>query len=329
MSEGSDNDDVLVEVFTQNWVHARFVEKQKYWYGSIYSAIVAGSLVLFNSDDFRDVQGQSVFGYNIPLFQITVISFLFILTLVGIVIIVKTGLVFYTHALQSLKIADKWDLDGQDPKIYGTALYSIAGEDHSLLLGVGPWYLGLYLLVLSGLVGGVLLTFSDIFDFITPTLAIVISGFVFALSFTFVLIWNKIQFIKIRHRLGVHNLIGYDEKEDTLSFPTVSELTNIFHRWAMIKNITAIKSKIDRERDSRMKPIDDRILKHMLHEGNLTPNAVEAFGVTMSENAKKRLKILEEYGLTEQVSSDLYRLTDDGHAYINTHVNDSETDSNQ
>jgi hypothetical protein len=65
-----------------------------------------------------------------------------------------------------------------------------------------------------------------------------------------------------------------------------------------------------------MQPIDDRILELIRDEGNLTPEAIQAFGVTTRNHASRRCRELARYGLLELVSTGLYRLTPAGRAYL-------------
>jgi len=71
-----------------------------------------------------------------------------------------------------------------------------------------------------------------------------------------------------------------------------------------------------RQRAEWMNPVDDEILEVLRDEGNLTPGAVEDFGVTVSDHAGDRLSVLARYGLVERISRGLYRLTDAGAAYL-------------
>jgi hypothetical protein len=71
-----------------------------------------------------------------------------------------------------------------------------------------------------------------------------------------------------------------------------------------------------RQRAEWMNPVDDEILEVLRDEGNLTPGAVEDFGVTVSDHAGDRLSVLASHGLVERISRGLYRLTDAGHAYL-------------
>jgi len=67
-----------------------------------------------------------------------------------------------------------------------------------------------------------------------------------------------------------------------------------------------------------MRPVDDQILELMRDEGNLTPLAVEEFGVVENKGyAGDRFGVLADYGLVERIARGLYRLTDDGRAYLN------------
>jgi hypothetical protein len=81
-----------------------------------------------------------------------------------------------------------------------------------------------------------------------------------------------------------------------------------------------------RGRAEWMKPIDDPILETIRDEGNLTPQALDDFDVTVADYAGKRCKVLAEYGLLEQISRGLYRLTDDGRAYLDEELDASTLD---
>lgn len=78
-----------------------------------------------------------------------------------------------------------------------------------------------------------------------------------------------------------------------------------------------------RQRADWQNPVDDQILELMRDEGNLTPRAVEDFGVSVSDHAGDRLSILRRYGLVERISRGLYRLTDDGRAYLDEELDAS------
>lgn len=72
-----------------------------------------------------------------------------------------------------------------------------------------------------------------------------------------------------------------------------------------------------------MVPSDDRILELLRQEGNLTPQAVEDFGGPVAGHASNRLPVLAKYGLVTKISRGLYRITDEGRAYL-----DEELDAN-
>lgn len=79
-----------------------------------------------------------------------------------------------------------------------------------------------------------------------------------------------------------------------------------------------------RQRADWMKPVDDQILELMRDEGNLTPRAVDDFGVAVSDYAGDRFSVLRRYGLVERISRGLYRLTDDGRDYLDEDLDAAE-----
>ena len=72
-----------------------------------------------------------------------------------------------------------------------------------------------------------------------------------------------------------------------------------------------------------MVPSDDRILELIRDEGNLTPGAIETLGGPASETVTRRAKKLVAHGLLEQVHRGLYRLTDEGRAYLDEELDAS------
>lgn len=81
-------------------------------------------------------------------------------------------------------------------------------------------------------------------------------------------------------------------------------------------SVTTDGAGVVRDRAEWMRPIDERILETMRDEGNLTPRAVDDFGVTSKSHASDRLRALSKANLVERISRGLYRLTDDGHAFL-------------
>lgn len=77
-----------------------------------------------------------------------------------------------------------------------------------------------------------------------------------------------------------------------------------------------------RKRAEWMTGADDQILELLRDEGNLTPLAVSKEGlVGRADIGRKwagvRLRTLTKYGLVERVDEGLYRISDDGLAYLN------------
>nr|WP_254921652.1 winged helix DNA-binding protein [Halorubrum sp. Ea1] len=81
-----------------------------------------------------------------------------------------------------------------------------------------------------------------------------------------------------------------------------------------------------RKRAEWMRPVDERILEHLRDEGNLTPQAISNLGVCTRSHASVRLSTLARYGLTERVADveGLYRLTNDGRAYLDEELDAAE-----
>jgi len=78
-------------------------------------------------------------------------------------------------------------------------------------------------------------------------------------------------------------------------------------------------------------PADDRILEVLEREGNMTPRAVSKEGeiprVDITRDyAGDRLRTLRRYGLVERVDRGLYRITDDGRAYLDQDLDASTLD---
>lgn len=85
--------------FEQNWLHARHLENERLWFTNIYAIIVAGILVVLGSLGFDKF---SQFFY--------LILFLDILSILGIIVVIKTNAEFSNHMTAIKKIIDKLNL---------------------------------------------------------------------------------------------------------------------------------------------------------------------------------------------------------------------------
>ncbi len=73
-----------------------------------------------------------------------------------------------------------------------------------------------------------------------------------------------------------------------------------------------------------MTQVDEEILETMREEGNMTPRALEDFDVTVANYARDRLAKMSDYGLVERLSRGLYRLTEEGEAFLDEELDASE-----
>ncbi|MEZ3118040.1 PhiH1 repressor [Halobaculum sp. MBLA0147] len=79
-----------------------------------------------------------------------------------------------------------------------------------------------------------------------------------------------------------------------------------------------------RQRAEWMVPSDDQILELLHDNQHLTPKGIEHYGGPSSGHAHDRCAVLAEYGLIERVVQGLYKLTDEGRAYLNEELDASE-----
>jgi len=83
--------------------------------------------------------------------------------------------------------------------------------------------------------------------------------------------------------------------------------------------------RVVRKRAEWMRPVDERIMETMRDEGNLTPYALdETFDVAAANYASNRLSKLADYGLVERLGRGLYRLTEQGRAFLDEELDASE-----
>ena len=80
-----------------------------------------------------------------------------------------------------------------------------------------------------------------------------------------------------------------------------------------------------------MTRVDNRLLETLRELGNLSPIALSNEGMvsrvdTTAKYAGERCKVLARYGLVEYVDSALYRITDEGRAYLDEELDASTLD---
>jgi len=83
--------------------------------------------------------------------------------------------------------------------------------------------------------------------------------------------------------------------------------------------------RVVRKRAEWMRPVDEHIMETMRDEGNLTPYALDnTFDVAVANYASNRLSKMATYGLVERLGRGLYRLTEDGEAFLDQELDASE-----
>ena len=80
-----------------------------------------------------------------------------------------------------------------------------------------------------------------------------------------------------------------------------------------------------------MRPMDDRILEVFREEGNMTPFALSREGLiprvdTTRHYTAERCRKLVVHGMIEQLDRGLYRITDEGRAYLDEELDASTLD---
>lgn len=88
----------------------------------------------------------------------------------------------------------------------------------------------------------------------------------------------------------------------------------------------SIRANVVRQDADWMVPRDDRILELIWEKGNLTPGAIDKFGVTSANHASRRCHKMAQYGLLDKIAPGLYGLTDKGEAYLNEQLDASTLD---
>ena len=79
-----------------------------------------------------------------------------------------------------------------------------------------------------------------------------------------------------------------------------------------------------RQRAEWMKPADDRILETLEGQGAGTPKSLADELEMNNDYVGSRCRTLVAYGLVDRVSRGLYKITDDGRAYLLGNLDASE-----
>jgi hypothetical protein len=107
-------------------------------------------------------------------------------------------------------------------------------------------------------------------------------------------------------------------------------LSYFFIHCATKSTDTAMGSTVEdayvvRKRADWMTRVDEEILETMRDEGNMTPQVLEErYDITAANYARDRMTEMARYGLVEKLGRGLYRLTDDGRAFLDEEFDASE-----
>lgn len=182
-----DNDpsrDALLAALHQNWEHARHVEVQRFWFGSVYAAIVAGVVVVMDKSSRVDV--------------IVMTLFLIALTVSGLVVTLKTGLVFHHFKAHATRISRELAIGNA----IAESLYQHTNPAvrTPIVLSVGPMFLVAQLLGLSVMSG--FLVYTTILRNYSPAIRYIVALLFGATVFTLTLI---VIFKYARMKMGAIN----------------------------------------------------------------------------------------------------------------------------
>lgn len=86
-----DENRLLATIYEQHWLHARHVENERLWFTNVYAIVLAGALSLLSEHVSLE-------------FNVAVLSFLMLLSLIGILFSLKVKLVFIWHTREAHKI---------------------------------------------------------------------------------------------------------------------------------------------------------------------------------------------------------------------------------
>lgn len=142
-------EDALVTFINQNWEHARHAERSRFWFTSVYSAIMGAAIVVLGQG--VPSHPKVVFGVEYPTTILLISAFLGFITVAGILATMKLGLVFYYYSTYARKAIQEWGID----PVIAPPLYSHPDSQiqTNIVISDGPWYLAIFLVGFSGLIG--------------------------------------------------------------------------------------------------------------------------------------------------------------------------------
>lgn len=180
----------MVAAMNQHWEHIRYSQRETYWYSSIHSAVLSALVVLFQSGYIRD-SDEIVLGIQLPPTAVLIAGLLTILSVIGIVTLLKSAIMIKYHQMKLKRISENLDLSY--PRIsYGTPLGLNTQMDPPIFIAISPWLLLLYVCYTSYFVSSILLVITE-----SVPLSVAVFGAVFAVLFFSLFIYIRKYFRRL------------------------------------------------------------------------------------------------------------------------------------
>lgn len=159
------NKELIKSIFEQNWLQVRHVESERLWFTNIYAAIMAGVLAFIG----RGVEEAS-FSFYVPL-----LLFLILLSVIGVIVVLRLNLAFYQHAAYVLIIAEAYGVGKYAESLWRWKVYGKTKRNlRDALFTVASMFLLFYLISLGGLLAMLTYVYTNtsILSFLAMTVMI-------------------------------------------------------------------------------------------------------------------------------------------------------------
>jgi hypothetical protein len=157
MSESNGEDthlsgELIKSIFEQQWLQLRHVESERLWFTNIYAAIMAGVLAFISKGG-----EETPFEFYMPL-----LLFLVLLSVIGIVVVIRLGLAFYQHAAYVLVIAEAFGVGKYVESLWRWKVYQKKKRSfRDAIFTVASMFLLFYMVSLGGLLAMVTYVYTN------------------------------------------------------------------------------------------------------------------------------------------------------------------------